>query len=101
MDMTRKGLLREMRQVVAQTQALLDAGGDKLGETRTALAEHLEAARDSLVDLERDLERGVRRGLRRADHYAQDNPWRIAGAALVVGLVLGAVLGLGASHRRD
>jgi ElaB/YqjD/DUF883 family membrane-anchored ribosome-binding protein len=101
MDVTRENLLRDMRQVVAQTQALLEAGGDKLGKTRETVAAHLETARDSLVDLEHDLERGARRAMRRADHYAQDNPWRVAGAALVVGLVLGTVLGIGAGHRRD
>ena len=101
MDVNRENLLRDMQQVVAQTQALLDAGGDKLGKTRETVSEHLEAARDSLRDLERDLNRGTRRALRRADHYAQDNPWRIASAALVVGLVLGTVLGVGAGHRRD
>jgi ElaB/YqjD/DUF883 family membrane-anchored ribosome-binding protein len=101
MDVNRENLLRDMRQVVAQTQALLEAGGDKLGKSREAVAAHLETARDRLLDLERDLERGARRAMRRADHYAQDNPWRVAGAALVVGLVLGTVLGIGAGHRRD
>lgn len=101
MDVTRKDLLRDMQQVVATTQALLEAGGDKLGKTREAVLDRLETARDSLVDLERDLERGARRTIRRADHYAQDNPWRVAGAALIVGLVLGTVLGIGAGHRRD
>jgi ElaB/YqjD/DUF883 family membrane-anchored ribosome-binding protein len=101
MEVNREALLRDMRQVVAQTQALLEAGGDKLGKARESVAEHLEAAKDSLGDLERDLEHGTRRAVRRADHYAQDNPWRVAGAALIVGLVLGTVLGIGAGHRRD
>jgi ElaB/YqjD/DUF883 family membrane-anchored ribosome-binding protein len=101
MDVNREALLRDMRQVVAQTQALLEAGGDKLGKTRDAVAEHLETAKDSLIDLEHELERGARRAVRQADRYAQDNPWRVAGAALIVGLVLGTVLGLGAGHRRD
>jgi ElaB/YqjD/DUF883 family membrane-anchored ribosome-binding protein len=101
MEVNRAALLHDMRQVVTQTQALLDAGGDKLGKTKEAMAEHLEAARNSLAELEHDLERGVRRSIRRADHYAQDNPWRIAGAALFFGFVLGAVLGIGAGHRHD
>ncbi|NWG72900.1 MAG: hypothetical protein HXY23_15030, partial [Parvularculaceae bacterium] len=49
MDVSREALLRDMRQVVAQTQALLEAGGDKLGKTRDTVAEHLEAAKDSLI----------------------------------------------------
>jgi ElaB/YqjD/DUF883 family membrane-anchored ribosome-binding protein len=101
MGVSRESWLRDMRQFVAQTQTLLEAGGDKLGKTRDAVAEHLEAAKDSLIDLERDLQRGARRAVRRADHYAQDNPWRVACAALIVGLVLGTVLGIGAGHRRD
>ena len=101
MDVNRAKLLKDMRQVVGQTQALLEAGGEKLGKTRESVTEHLEAAKDSLLDLERDLERGTRRTMRRVDHYAEDNPWQVAGLGLVVGLVLGAVLGLAAGQRRD
>jgi ElaB/YqjD/DUF883 family membrane-anchored ribosome-binding protein len=101
MEVNREALMRNMRQVVEQTQALLEAGGEKLGRTRQAVTEHLETARDSIADLERDLEREARRAMRRADHYAHDNPWRVAGAALIVGLVLGTALGIGAGHRRD
>ena len=101
MDVNRERLLKDMRQVVGQTQALLETGGERLGKTREAVAEHLEAAKASLVDLERDLERGARRTVRRVNHYAEDNPWQVAGLGLVVGLVLGAVLGLAAGQRRD
>ena len=101
MDINGERLLNSMRQVVEQTQALLDAGGEKLGNTRAAVAKHLEAAKDSMVDLERDLERTTRRTMRRVNHYAEDNPWRVAGIGLVVGLVLGTVLGLAAGQRRD
>ena len=58
MDVNRAKLLKDMRQVLGQTQALLEAGGEKLGKTRESVAEHLEAAKVSLLDLERDLERG-------------------------------------------
>lgn len=97
MDLNRESLLRDMRQVVAHTQELLDAGGEKLGKTRETVAGHLAAAKDSLVDLERDLQRRARR----VHYYAQDNPWRIAGAALAFGLVIGTLLGISAGQRRD
>jgi ElaB/YqjD/DUF883 family membrane-anchored ribosome-binding protein len=99
MDVNRERLLKDMRQVVAQTQALLEAGGEKLGKTRDGVAERLAAAKDSLVDLERDLHREARRTARRVHHYAEDNPWEVAGVCLAVGLVLGAVLGLAAGRR--
>lgn len=101
MDVNRERLLKDMRQVVAQTQALLEAGGEKLGKTRESMVEHLAAAKVSLLDLEHDLERGTRRAIRRADRFAEDNPWQVAGVGLVVGLVVGAVLGLAAGQRRD
>ncbi len=97
MDVNRENLLGDMRKVVAHTQELLEAGGDKLGKTRETVAEHLASAKESLVDLERDMQRRARR----VNYYAQDNPWRIAGAALAVGLVLGALLGISAGQRRD
>jgi ElaB/YqjD/DUF883 family membrane-anchored ribosome-binding protein len=101
MELDREALLRDMRQIVERTQELLEAGGDKLGKTREGVAAHLEAAKSSILELERDLQRGARRAARRADHYAQDNPWRVAGTALVLGLLLGTVLGISAGPRRD
>src|SRR5262245_55765434 len=101
MDVNKAKLLKDMRQVVSQTQALLEAGGERLGRTRDGVAEHLAAARDSLVDLERDLERGARRTARRVHHYAEDNPWEVAGVCLAAGLILGVLLGLAAGQRRE
>lgn len=101
MEADREALLRSMHDLVTEARTLLEAGGDKLGEARDAVAQHLEAARDSLVDLERDIERSARRGVRRANRYAEDNPWRVAGAALIIGLVLGTVLGIGTGRRGD
>lgn len=94
-------LLKDMRQVLERTQALLDAGGDQLGRAREGVAERLAAARTNLLELEREIERDVRRRARRVEHYAEDHPWQVAAAALTVGLVLGALLGLGAGPRRD
>ncbi len=101
MDVSTQRMLKDMRQVVAQTQALLDAGGDRLGKTRETVAAHLQTARDSLLDLEHDLHRGARRTIRHVNRYAEDNPWQVAGVGLAVGLVLGTVLGLAAAQRRD
>lgn len=94
-------MVRDMRQVIERTEALLEAGGDKLGKARQAVAAHLEDARDSLSDLERDIARGARRSARRVDRYAHDNPWNVAATVLVVGLVIGTLLGLAAGPRRD
>ena len=101
MDMDLERLMKDMKRVVANAEALLEAGGDKLGETRGAVVERLETARDRLADLERTMARGIRRTARRVDYYARDNPWQITGVALAVGVIIGTVLGLAAGARRD
>ena len=101
MDMDLERLMKDMKRVVTNAEALLEAGGDKLGEARSEVMERLETARDRLVDVERELTRGVRRTVRRVDHYAHDNPWQITGVALAVGVIIGTVLGLAAGARHD
>jgi len=101
MELNAERLLREMKHLIAQTEALLEAGGERMGATRTTVAAHLATARDGLRDFERAIARGGRRTMRRVEHYAHDNPWELAGATLVVGLVLGMLLGLLAGPRRD
>jgi ElaB/YqjD/DUF883 family membrane-anchored ribosome-binding protein len=101
MEADPQALLRSMRELVTQAQDLLEAGGARLGGAREAIAQRLEAAGDSLTELEQAAARDARRALRRANRYAEDNPWRVAAGALIVGLVLGVALGIGTGSRRD
>jgi ElaB/YqjD/DUF883 family membrane-anchored ribosome-binding protein len=99
MDRALERVLGEMKRVVTQTEALLAEGGEKLGDARAGFATRLKVAKDTLSDLERDAARHARRAARRVDHYAHDNPWRVAGLGVSIALVIGILIG--ASSRRD
>jgi len=101
MDISLERLLSDTKRAVAQAEALLEAGGERLGEARVAVTEHLLAAKDRVTDLERDMVRASRRSARRLDRYAHRNPWRVAGSGLALGLIVGTLLGLAIGSRRD
>jgi ElaB/YqjD/DUF883 family membrane-anchored ribosome-binding protein len=99
MDRALERVLEDMKRVVTQTETLLAEGGEKLGDARAGFATRLKRAKDTLSDLERDAARRARRAARGVDHYAHDNPWRIAGLGVSIALVIGILIG--ASSRRD
>ncbi|MPN62376.1 hypothetical protein SDC9_210123 [bioreactor metagenome] len=49
--------------------------------------------RESAVRAAQDAARQAREAADVADRYAHDEPWRVAGAALAVGALLGFMLG--------
>lgn len=100
MDKTLQQVLEDMKQVVTRTEALLEAGGERLGDAGAGFAARLRDARDMLADVERDALRQARRAARRVDHYAHDNPWRVVGLGVSIGLVIGILIAA-AGTRRD
>jgi len=94
-------VVRELRRVVADAEGLLEAGGDRLGDTREAMAARLHDARHRLHEVERRAASGGRRAVRQVDDYAHGHPWQIAGIgiALVTAAALAAWLLL--DSRRD
>ena len=78
MDTRMKGVVRELRRVVADAEGLLEAGGEQLGEARGTFGERLARARDRLADIEQELVRSGRRTAREVDRYAHEHPWQLA-----------------------
>ena len=48
--------------------------------------------RDAAVQTAQDAAEQAREAARMADRYAHDEPWRVAGAALAIGAVVGFLL---------
>jgi ElaB/YqjD/DUF883 family membrane-anchored ribosome-binding protein len=94
---SRKHSQTELEALVADLQTLLASKQlDDVPEIkafRERVDEGLQSARDRAVEAAQDAAERAREAARAADAYAHDEPWRIAGAALAVGALLGFLLG--------
>lgn len=59
---------------------------------RQRLDDGMQTARDSAVRAAQDAARQTKEAALAADRYAHDEPWRVAGAALAVGALVGFLL---------
>lgn len=59
---------------------------------RQKLDDGLQSARESAVRAAQDAARQAKDAALAADRYAHDEPWRVAGAALAVGALVGFLL---------
>lgn len=59
---------------------------------RQRLDDGLGAARDTAVRAAQEAARHAKEAAASADRYAHDEPWRVAGAALAVGALVGFML---------
>lgn len=86
----------ELEKLVADLRGLVDSKSlDAVPEIqvlRKRLDEGIESARDSAVRAAREAARQAKDAARAADQYAHDEPWRVAGAALAAGAVIGFLL---------
>lgn len=89
-------LLDETRRLVSSTEDLLKATAGDLGEqaeaARAKLEPKLRRIKSQLLDLEYDIERKAKHAAREVDAYAHDNPWTVAGAGMLVGLLIGLLI---------
>ena len=63
-----------------------------IGALRDRIDEGLSRARESAVEAAQEAARQAREAAAAADRYAHDEPWRVAGAALAVGALVGFLL---------
>ena len=87
-------LADELRKVVIQAEALLQALSEDKNEAVGVLKERvrgsLDAAKARLADAEAQAIAIARQASANAEVYVRENPWTVAGGALATGLVLGA-----------
>jgi ElaB/YqjD/DUF883 family membrane-anchored ribosome-binding protein len=87
-------LADELRKVVSQAEALLQAlsedKNDAVGVLKERVRGSLDSAKARLADIEARASHVARRASVTAEAYVRENPWTVAGGALATGLVLGA-----------
>jgi ElaB/YqjD/DUF883 family membrane-anchored ribosome-binding protein len=88
-------LVDELRNVVTQAEALLEAIGQDKDEALNVLRARVHSAVDSaktrLADLEQQASVVAQRASVAAEAYTRENPWTVVGGAVALGLVLGAL----------
>jgi len=88
-------IAREVRGVIADAEQLLHATAGELGEkakeVRKELARKIEAAKERFHNLE-DVKEAAEEGLKEVDQVIRKHPYESVGAALVAGLIIGALL---------
>lgn len=87
-------LVDELRNVVIQAEALLQAiGADKdeaIGALRERVSSAVTAAKQRIAELETQASIITQRASIAAEAYVRENPWTVVGGAAAVGLILGA-----------
>jgi ElaB/YqjD/DUF883 family membrane-anchored ribosome-binding protein len=93
-------LVQDLRILVADAEELVKATAAETGEriktARTRLEEHLRVARLRLDDAQQALIDQSKAAAAATDRFAHENPWKVAGIAAGLGLLLGLLIG-----RRD
>ncbi len=88
-------LAEELRNVVFQAEALLQAVADDKDEALGALRERVsgavETARNKLADIETHARRAAQRASVATEAYVRENPWTVISGAATAGLLLGAL----------
>lgn len=105
LDFSTDQVVADLRTLVSEMEALLAEGGSKvkdhLGDASAGLESRLRDAKARLARVEHQAGRKIRRAAQWADRYAHDSPWHVGGASLLGGIVIGIVIGLALSSRRD
>jgi ElaB/YqjD/DUF883 family membrane-anchored ribosome-binding protein len=87
-------LADELRNIVVQAEALLQAiaqdKNEAVGVLRDRVQSAVGAAKIRLADAERQATEVAQRASVATQAYVRENPWTVAGGALATGLVLGA-----------
>jgi ElaB/YqjD/DUF883 family membrane-anchored ribosome-binding protein len=98
-------LAEELRQIVNQAEALLNAMGEDGDAATAALRERvndsIDAARSRLADIEEQAHRVSQRAAGAAEAWVRDNPWSAVLIAAGLGLVIGTLLARRASSRPE
>ncbi len=93
-------LVQDFRILIADAEDLVKATAAETGEriktARTRLDDHLRVARVRLDEAQMALLERSKAAAAATDRFAHENPWKVAGIAAGLGLLLGVVIG-----RRD
>ena len=92
-------LISDVRTVVADADELLRVTASEAGERvkalRPKLEESMRVAKARLAEMEQAAIEKAKAAAAATDRYAHENPWKTAGIAAGVGVLVGLVIGRG------
>jgi len=87
---------RDIQNVVTDAQDLLktvqDQGADKIGEMRVKVQSQIDAARQTLTELQQSVQDGAKVAIDTTDEYVRSNPWRAVGISAAIGALIGFLI---------
>lgn len=89
-------LLDDLSAVVADAEELLRATASQTGEriaaVRSRAEESVKVAKSRIADVQDNLMDQAKVAAKEADAYMHENPWKAAGIAAAVGVLIGAII---------
>lgn len=89
-------LMDDLSAVVADAEELLKATANQTGEriavVRARAEESVRAAKSRIAEAQDDLMDQAKVVAKEADAYMHENPWKAAGIAAAVGVLIGAII---------
>lgn len=93
---SKQKLMEDLSAVVTDAEELLKATANQTGEriaaARARAEESLRVAKVRLADAQQALLEKAKVAAKEADAYVHDNPWKAAGIAAAVGVLIGALI---------
>ena len=87
---------RDIQNVVSDAQDLLktvqDTGSEKMGEMRAKMQAQIDAARQTLTELQQGVQDGAKVAINTTDEYVRANPWRAVGISAGIGALIGFLI---------
>jgi len=98
-DVSKDKLMQDLQLVVADAEELLKLTANQAGEKVSAVRERIQGrladAKVRLRDAEDAMLERTRQAAKVTDEYVHENPWKAAGIAAGVGLLLGMLISRG------
>lgn len=92
-------LISDFNDLLADAEELLrstaSSSGEAVSGARSKLEDTLQQVRSRLSDAQSAMATGLDRTTAATQAYVEDNPWKVAGVAAVVGLLIGALISSG------
>jgi ElaB/YqjD/DUF883 family membrane-anchored ribosome-binding protein len=87
---------RDIQNVVSDAQDLLktvqNEGEGKLNEMRGKVQAQIDAARETLTELQATVTDGAKVAMNTTDEYVRSNPWRAVGISAGIGALIGFLI---------
>lgn len=92
----RQQLLSDLKAVVADSQALLEAtagaAGERASAVRARVESSLRAAKSRIEEIDAEMLDRVKESAKAADEYVHEHPWGAVGIAAAAGLLVGVII---------